>query len=131
MDPRDYSAYVHRGAVVLASGNYKLATFCIRQATEAQKDVGQGVFQKAFVQAFLRRFDKAIELLQSSLRNFYSSAQAYIVLGKVYMKAKDFKQAADSFNQAMNIMVSFTLKLSLFCYAVLLFSAWFIGFLFL
>ncbi|XP_059155839.1 uncharacterized protein LOC131940934 [Physella acuta] len=101
--------YTYRGQLVLELGNLELAAFCVRHSSELGADnpnstAGVSPTQQAIVQSFLKNYDKAVDALQQAAR-VKPSMSTFMLLGKTYMKAKQFKEAADSFKLALEKMM--------------------------
>ncbi|KAL3878456.1 hypothetical protein ACJMK2_030805 [Sinanodonta woodiana] len=102
--PDVHHYYMYRGQLVLEMGNFELASFCVRHASELQSDsatLGQRPTQQAVVQSFLKNYDKAIEALETATRSKPTAAM-FMLLGKTQMKAKNFKDSIKSFERALD-----------------------------
>ncbi|KAK6975950.1 tetratricopeptide repeat protein 6, partial [Biomphalaria glabrata] len=100
--------YMYRGHLVLKMGQLELAAFCVSHASELgiknpEKSFGGSASQQAVVHSFLNNFDKAVEALQQAARA-QPSASTFMLLGKTHMKARQYKEAASSFNDALDKM---------------------------
>ena len=67
--------------------------------------LGQSPTQEAIVQSFLKNYDKAIAALNAATRKTPSTA-LYTLLGKTQMKAQYWQDAANSFQKALDLVVS-------------------------
>ncbi|KAK6173455.1 hypothetical protein SNE40_016901 [Patella caerulea] len=105
--------YMYRGQLILETGNLELAAFCVRQASELSVDttsnsLGERPTQQAIVQSFLKNYDKAIDALTAATKTVRdqgdkkTAAPLFMLLGKTQMKAKRFKNAVTSFNEALS-----------------------------
>ncbi|XP_077320800.1 tetratricopeptide repeat protein 6 [Lithobates pipiens] len=93
--------YIIRGQYLYEMKSYDLASFCIYHAAEMTQ--GSSPVQQALVQSFRRQYNNAIECLVSANKQKPALA-LMILLGKIQMKAKKNKDAAESFRQALEIM---------------------------
>ncbi|XP_013923111.1 PREDICTED: tetratricopeptide repeat protein 6-like [Thamnophis sirtalis] len=93
-----------RGQYLLQMKHFKLASFCIHQVAEMDKgSLGCSLVQEALVQSFCQNYNKAIECAIAATRNQPEPA-IYCLLGKIQMKAKKFKDALSSFNEALLLL---------------------------
>ncbi|XP_064636762.1 uncharacterized protein LOC135493378 isoform X2 [Lineus longissimus] len=99
--------YMYRGFLLLKMGNLDLAGFCVRHAAELGSTqanaLSQNATQQAMVQAFLKNYDKAIEAFTMATKQ-KPKAPLFILLGKMQMKAKAFKDAVESFEKALELL---------------------------
>ncbi|KAJ8298279.1 hypothetical protein KUTeg_024810, partial [Tegillarca granosa] len=115
--PDVHHYYMYRGQLVLEMGNLDLAAFCVRVFTEVQLVVlpyrhaselssdsalGQMPTQQAVVQSFLKNYGKAIDALLSATR-VKPIAPMFMLLGKTQMKAKEYQDAIESFEKALQL----------------------------
>ncbi|XP_077179273.1 tetratricopeptide repeat protein 6 isoform X2 [Paroedura picta] len=94
-----------RGQYLLDMNNYELASFCVRQVAE----MGQGSFecsivQEAFVHSFCQNHNKAIECALTATKKQPESS-TFVLLGKIQMKAKKYKDAVASFKQGLKLLM--------------------------
>ncbi|XP_028413242.1 uncharacterized protein LOC114536089 isoform X2 [Dendronephthya gigantea] len=89
-----------RGKLLLKQNKLELASFHIRQAAELSQGLGGSATQQAIVHAFLRDYDKAIDILTRATR-ITPTTTMLILLGKTCMKAKEFENAIASFKRAI------------------------------
>ncbi|KAK7097844.1 uncharacterized protein [Littorina saxatilis] len=106
--PDVHHYYMFRGQLVLELGNLELAAFCVRHASEiggqgTSNAFGDRPTQQAAVQSFLKNYDKAIDALVRATR-VKPVMPLFMLLGKTEMKAKQFKEAAASFEKALDLM---------------------------
>ncbi|KAM5129116.1 tetratricopeptide repeat protein 6 [Mantella aurantiaca] len=99
--PDSPEPYIIRGQYLFEMKRYDLASFCIHHAAEMTQ--GSSPVQQALVQSFRRQYSNAIECLASAIKQKPDPA-LMILLGKIQMKAKKNKDAAESFRQALEIM---------------------------
>eukprot|EP00794_Sanderia_malayensis_P018055 gene18055-19864_t len=93
-----------RGQLLIEEGKYDLASYHIKQC--AQLSLGEaGTQQQAVVQAFLKNFNQAIEILKKTVKS-KPLPHLFILLGKTKMKARMFKDAIESFEKALQLMKS-------------------------
>lgn len=135
LDPTNTQIYIYRGQVIFEMGNQDLAAFCVQHAAfitdkprsshGADSDmlnsgskgnlatpnasnitgtVNQSVTQQALVFLFLKQFDKAIGVLEHELK-IKPSSTVYNLLGRVFMKAKRWKEAASSYDSSIEANV--------------------------
>ncbi|XP_067933193.1 uncharacterized protein [Watersipora subatra] len=97
--------YMHRGMMLLKSGNTELAAFCVRHVSElfADLDLGQSATQQAVVHGFLKNYSKAVYALENALK-VTPNAPLFVLLGKTQMKAKSWNDAIDSFTKALQAL---------------------------
>jgi tetratricopeptide (TPR) repeat protein len=102
--------YMYRGFLLLKMGNLDLAAFCVRHAAKLSSTqvhqssaMSQSATQQAMVQAFLKNYDKAIETFVMATKQ-KPRAPLFILLGKMQMKAKVFKDAIESFEKALELL---------------------------
>ncbi|XP_076446152.1 uncharacterized protein LOC143283739 isoform X2 [Babylonia areolata] len=106
--PDVHHYYMFRGQLVLELGNLELAAFCVRHASEMGGQGNSSAFgdrptQQAAVQSFLKNYDKAIDALVQATR-VKPVMPLFMLLGKTQMKAKQFQEAAASFEKALDLM---------------------------
>ncbi|XP_070611382.1 tetratricopeptide repeat protein 6 isoform X2 [Erythrolamprus reginae] len=90
-----------RGQYLLQMKQFQLASFCIYQVAEMDKgSLGCSLVQEALVQSFCQNYNKAIECAIAATKNQPEPA-IFCLLGKIQMKAKKFKDALSSFNEAL------------------------------
>ncbi|KAG8126289.1 hypothetical protein E2320_021407, partial [Naja naja] len=96
--------FLTRGQYLLQMKHFQLASFCIYQVAEMDKgSLGCSLVQEALVQSFCQNYNKAIECAIAATRNQPEPA-IYCLLGKIQMKAKKFKDALSSFNEALLLL---------------------------
>ncbi|XP_053235987.1 tetratricopeptide repeat protein 6 isoform X1 [Podarcis raffonei] len=101
LQPNSPHLCLTRGQYLLEMQNYDLASFCIHQVAE----MGQGplecsLVQEALVQSFCQNHNKAIVCALAASENQPDCAM-FVLLGKIQMKAKKYKDAVASFKQAL------------------------------
>ncbi|XP_033111439.1 uncharacterized protein LOC117112460 isoform X2 [Anneissia japonica] len=102
--PDQQHYYMYRGEILLEMKNFELASFCVQHAAELSHGLGQSPTQQAAVQSFLHNYNKAIETLSTAAR-LKPAAPLFILLGKTQMKAKLYKQAVESLEKALQLMM--------------------------
>ncbi|XP_039207731.1 tetratricopeptide repeat protein 6 isoform X2 [Crotalus tigris] len=96
--------FLTRGQYLLQMKHFQLASFCIHQVAEMDKgSLGCSLVQEALVQSFCQNYNKAIECAIAATRNQPEPA-LYNLLGKIQMKAKKFKDALSSLNEALMLL---------------------------
>ncbi|XP_053330275.1 uncharacterized protein LOC128504265 [Spea bombifrons] len=101
--PDSPQLYILRGQYLCEMRRYDLASFCIHHA--AQMTEGLSPVQQALVQSFLRQHSSAIKCLVSAVKD-KPDPVLMTLLGKTEMKAKKYKDATESFRQALDIFSS-------------------------
>ena len=66
----------------------------------------QSVTQRAVVFSFLKNYTKAISVLENELR-FKQSPEIFNLLGRVYMKAKNWNEAVNTFDKSIDANVNY------------------------
>ncbi|KAM9294421.1 tetratricopeptide repeat protein 6 [Gastrophryne carolinensis] len=101
MRPDFPEPYIIRGQYLYEMKRYDLASFCIHHAAEMTQ--GRSPVQQALVQSFRRQYNNAIECLVSANKERSAPGQL-ILLGKIQMKAKKNKDAAESFIRTLELL---------------------------
>ncbi|XP_068110122.1 tetratricopeptide repeat protein 6 isoform X2 [Hyperolius riggenbachi] len=99
--PDSPEPYIIRGQYLYEMKRYDLASFCIHHAAEMTQ--GSSPVQHALVQSFRHQYNNAIECLVSASKEKPAPA-LIILLGKIQMKAKKNKDAAESFRKALELL---------------------------
>jgi tetratricopeptide (TPR) repeat protein len=73
--------------------------------TGSNGTVNQSVTQQALVFLFLKKFNKAISVLEHELR-IKPNTTVYNLLGRVFMKAKKWKEAVENFDKSIEYNVN-------------------------
>ncbi|XP_053125408.1 tetratricopeptide repeat protein 6 [Hemicordylus capensis] len=112
LQPNSPHLCLTRGQYLLEMKNYELATFCIHQVAE----IGQGslecsLVQEALVQSFCQNHNKAIECALAASKK-QPEASMIVLLGKIQMKAKKYKDAVAAFKQALKLLPTKTASTS-------------------
>ncbi|XP_075469416.1 tetratricopeptide repeat protein 6 isoform X2 [Ascaphus truei] len=103
MCPASHQAYILRAQYLYDMKRYDLASFCIHHAAEMTP--GSSPVQQALVQSFCQKYNSAFECLLSAIK-VKTTPLMMVVLGKIQMKAKKNKDAAESFRRALAILSS-------------------------
>ncbi|KAJ7344968.1 hypothetical protein JRQ81_000918 [Phrynocephalus forsythii] len=104
LQPSSAHLCLKRGQYLLAMKNYELASFCIHQV--AKMDPGSlecSLVQEALVQSFCQNHNKATECARAATRREPEPAM-FVLLGKIQMKARKYKDAIASFKQALKLL---------------------------
>uniref|UniRef100_A0A8C5QLP0 Tetratricopeptide repeat domain 6 n=1 Tax=Leptobrachium leishanense TaxID=445787 RepID=A0A8C5QLP0_9ANUR len=100
MHPDSPQPYIIRGQYLYEMKRYDLASFCIHHAAEMTQGISPD--QQALVQSFCHQYNNAIECLIASTKVKPNPAMI-VLLGKIQMKAKKNKDAAESFTRALEV----------------------------
>ncbi|CAH2328416.1 tetratricopeptide repeat 6 isoform X1 [Pelobates cultripes] len=101
--PDSPQPYLIRGQYLYEMKRDDLASFCIHHA--AAMTQGFSPDQQALVQSFCHQYNNAIECLISAIK-VKPTPTLMVLLGKIQMKAKKNKDAAESFIQALEVLGS-------------------------
>ncbi|XP_071844864.1 uncharacterized protein [Apostichopus japonicus] len=101
--PDQQHYYMYRGRVLLKMKNLELASFCVKHASGLSHGLGSSPTQQAAVQSFLQNYKKAIDVLTNSVK-VQPNAPSYILLGKTQIKAKKYREAVESLENALEFM---------------------------
>ena len=82
-------------------------------STSSSMFMNQSVTQRAVVFSFLKNYAKAISVLENELR-FRQTPDIYNLLGRVYMKSKNWIEAVRIFDRSIQSNVNFTKKIYFF-----------------
>lgn len=93
----------------------------VSSMTNATLIQSQSVTQRALVFSFLKKHDKAINVLEQELK-IKATTSIYNLLGRVFMKAKRWADAVNAFQKSIDLNVIF------FCYLQKIFLQFFSNF---
>lgn len=81
----------------------------LQQQGQQSLSMSPSVKQQALVFAFLKDYDKSIATLEYELKLKPPNGELCNLLGRVYMKAKKWEQAADAFDKSIeyNVIINF------------------------
>ncbi|XP_044127196.1 tetratricopeptide repeat protein 6 [Bufo gargarizans] len=99
--PDSPEPYIIRGQYLYEMKRYDLASFCIHYA--AERTQGSSPVQQALVQSFHQQYNSAIDCLVAAIKDKPVPA-LIVLLGKIQMKAKKYKEASESFRQALDLL---------------------------
>jgi len=97
--------------LLLKKDHFELASFHIRQcASMTSSKVGLST-QQAVVETFLKNYDKAINILEVTVKS-QPIVHLYTLLGKTLMKARKYHEAINQLNEALEIMRPWNSKIA-------------------
>lgn len=100
---RDGSLYARRAVILLRKGQLEQALEDADKAVELTRNEPSSLFVKAQVLRVMGREKEALPLALQAERNSYQSSSLYVLLGEMYLKRKEYKQALEYLNKAQEI----------------------------